>query len=156
MSTMSKTNTNSDISHFSDCVYYDSELRELSQLFKDSYDVLKRIRKRADRHQTQQISKSLFDYVELKKTRSKVPQQFYDFVFDDYRVCIYYWRGYYSVMVVGFDFPYEYRNSDTFGVGTLHGEYKTIEDCFKLFLRAISYLISQIMRLGDLFDEVPF
>ena len=151
---MQKSN-NSDISHFSDTVYYDSELRELSKLFKDSYDIFKRIQKRASRCQTLQISKSLFDYVQMTESKCSVPQQFYDFKSDDVRICVYRYKGSYSVLVYGFDYlKDDFRCS--LGASSLYGEFVHLSDCVNFFLRVIAYYINNILRFNDLFCEIPF
>lgn len=154
---MSVNCNNSDISHFDDCIYYDSELRELNRYFKEANDILKRISKRAERRQTTQISKSLFDYVDIKKHVFKVPQTLYDFVYDSVRVCIYFYRGRYSVLVVGFEYPSDFRSdAKLFDYAKLYGSYKTLDECKPFYLKILFYCLNNICRIGDLFEDIPF
>ena len=156
---MSQVPSNSDISHFSDCVYYDSELRRLSKLFDEQYKIFKNIKKRAERRQTIQISKSLFDYVEKSRTRFTCPQTFYDFKYDDYRVCIYFYSGKYSILCIGFDFrDGNFRSLDWFGKGKLYGEFKNLSDSLALYCNAVDYLLNRVLRYKELplSDDVPF
>ena len=150
----------SDISHASDCVFYDSELKQLRASFKSAYDTLKRIEKRAERRQTIQISQSLFDYVERERTKITVPQQFYDFKYADYRICIYHYHSKYSVLCVGFEFFAErWRQCDFYGNGRLYGEFDSFKDCLNLYCYAIDFFINRVLHYKDLdlYDnDIPF
>ena len=131
----------SDINHYSDCVYYDSELKQLKKSFKEIYNVLKEIDKRAERKQTTQISKSLFDYVEQKKQLDKVPQDFFDFRFFFDRVCLYKIKNDYTVLCVGFEYPNSNYVFTYSGVGQCYGLYHDITDAIFAFMDVVQYYI---------------
>ena len=146
---------NSDVSHLDDCIYYDSELRQLRALFKDMYKIFKDIEKRAVRSQTVQVSKTLYDYVDLQKVKKDVPQSFYDYKNGDYRVCIYKYRSKYSVLCVGFDYDVHLRRRDGFySAGTLYGCFDKLDsDCIALFCRIVNYLHFDVFHMYDMFNE---
>lgn len=69
-------------------VYYDEDLRELRKTVKHLKDVMDLMEKRYYRHETIQISKSVFDYVTAKEMSIQYPQQLYNFQVGDYRIAI--------------------------------------------------------------------
>lgn len=149
----------SDISHASDCVFYDIELREFSKLVKELYKVTKQIEKRAERRQTIQISKSLFDYVERSRSKAKIPTDFYSFIDDDTSIKIYRYKGFYRLLIIGFTLPrsvlpfYE----EWLGKGNLYGEFKTLDECIPLYYFCVSYYLYNVKEIDKLaLDEIPF
>lgn len=148
----------SDISHASDCVFYDVELREISKLVKQLYKVTKSIEKRSERRQTIQISKSLFDYVERSRSKSKVPTEFYNFHDDDVAIKIYRYKGFYRILVIGFEYPRSrlFFFEDWVGKGYLHGEFKTLDDCIPYFYSVVSYYLFDVKFIDKLpLDDIP-
>lgn len=145
----------SDISHASDCVFYDIELRELKKLFKDMNTVFSRINKRAERRQTIQISKSLFDYVERKNNLIKCPQDFYNFSYSDCRIFIFRYRGAYSVYCTGFDYPLLNIRSEKsfFGVGHMYGYFTDLSECIFEFKTCCNWFISNVLEKKE---DIPF
>lgn len=151
---------NSDVMHESDCVYYDKELRILSRNFKECYNILKDIEKRADRKETVQISKSLFDYVELSKAVEKFPQIKYDFKFDDVRVYISKINNCFVVNVVGFQYFPQNVLFDVTMPESWHYEIwcresydskSLLKDAVDVYLHAINYFLYQIKHI-DMLD----
>ncbi len=146
----------SDVGHAIDCVYYDSELKDLKASFKEAYSILKRIDKRAERRQTVQVSKSLFDYVEKQGMLRAVPSEFFDFKYNDTRICIYRFKKSYAILVIGFDWStteYELWRSDYFGVGHLYGYFKTPKDAMPAYLKCVHYFLHEVMFL-DFFELI--
>ncbi len=139
--------SNSDVSHASDCIFYDSELKELQKSFKSAYEILRQISKRAERRDTIQMSKSLFDYVERKRTRTSDPAQFFNFVFDDYRCCIYRYRKLYRILCLGFECPFFARPIPEWtGAGNMYGSWLDIsDDLVTYFGDTVVYLITKII-----------
>ena len=150
--------SNSDIEHASDCIFYDTEIKELRKKFKESYEILKAIEKRCDRRQTVQISKSLFDYVERSKTFRAVPQSFFCFISRDVKICIYRYRQYYSVLVVGFDYnDLDKCFNDYIGVGKLYGNFKSVDECVPLYYKIVAYYLHNVVKFDMLdLDDIPF
>lgn len=137
---------NSDISHASDCVFYDSELKSFKQKFKEINQILKDIDKRAQRRQTIQISKSLFDYIETVKTKEHCPQILYDFRDDFVRICPYRVKGRFSVLVVGFDYPFvPLFNCEFSGVGLFYGDFDKLDDCLVLYRKIVYYYLLNVV-----------
>ena len=139
---------NSDISHASDCVFYDSELRLFKEKFKELNNILKNIDKRAQRRQTIQISKSLFDYIETVKTKEHCPQILYDFRDDFVRICPYRVKGQYSVLVVGFDYPFvPLFNCEFSGVGLFYGQFDKLDNCLILYRKIVYYYLLNVSNV---------
>ena len=142
---------------FSECVYYDYDLKELSSSFDSLYKTFKRIRKRAERRQTVQISKSLFDYYEKKQDIIKIPQKYFDFRCDNDRICVYKYRNFYSVLCVGFDYPsqgvkrFEYWS----GAGTPYGKFSIARDAIPLFIEIVYWYVTNILTTLNI-EDVPF
>ena len=138
---------------FDDCIYYDCELRELSRHFEEIYKIFKDIKKRADRRQTVQISKSVFDYYEKKKALGVTPQQFYDFRYGSYRICIFRYRSKFSVLCVGFDYPNHDREDIYWiGPGFLYGRFSNINDAVKLYTEIVFWFSMTLFPV----DDIPF
>lgn len=150
----------SDISHASDCVFYDSELRLFRRSFDDCYRVLKQISKRAERRQTVQISKSLFDYSERKTDFRVCPQKYFDFRMDEFRICIYLYKGRYSVLCVGWCPKAEsMERKDFIGSGRLFGLYRTYKEAFPVFRKFVLAFVDEYIRDWDesFYDkDIPF
>ena len=148
---------NSDISHDSDCVFYDSELKRLRSAFADADKILKGIAKRAERRQTVQISKSLFDYVESSKELRVAPQKFYDFRFGDVRICPFVYKSRFSVLVVGYslDSP-ETLVRDYQGAGELHYRFDSLDVCLETFRYIVECFVSEVVFKGVLRDNGMF
>ena len=148
---------NSDLSHASDCVFYDSELRLFKRSFKECYEILKNIDKRAERRQTVQISKSLFDYCERTKDFKVAPQKFYDFRLDEYRICVFKYKGRFSVLTVNFEFNHPNEEiSDFVGSGHLYYSCTKLSDCVVHFLEIVDWFLSSysLKMMDD--GEIPF
>ena len=129
---------NSDISHASDCVFYDAELKRLRLAFKEADTVLKDIAKRAERRQTVQISKSLFDYSERSRDFRVVPQKYFDFRLDNFRVCLFVYKGKLSVLCVGFELPFpSHRVDDFVGSGNLYYRLSSFNTAVKNIREAV-------------------
>lgn len=145
---------NSDISHASDCVFYDAELKSLKRDFYNIYKIFKEIDKRAERRETIQISKSLFDYVERKRTLNSVPSQFFNFSAEDIRICIYKYRKFYTILVIGFDWltpDLSVLRTDYTGVGKMYGSFDSVSNAIPEYLRAIYYYLTRVIVI----DELP-
>ena len=142
---------NSDLGHASDCIFYDSELKSLKAHFKECATILKNIDKRAERRQTVQISKSLFDYAERGKDLKVQPQKYYDFVMDNYRICVFKYKGKYSILCVGFDYEMDYlRDCDFYGAGRLFFETDLLESAVVYFRRVVSYFVNRWVVIRDM------
>ena len=150
----------SDFNHPSDCVFYDSELRQLRAAFKSCSDIFKKIDKRASRAQTIQINRSLFDYSERKKDMKVIPQKYYDFRFDNYRICIYFYKGRYSILCVGFDWIHDYlRVCDFSGAGHLYCEGSSLDSMTLAFRRCVEYFLNEFLIRKDWnlpSSDIPF
>lgn len=148
----------SDIQHVSDCVFYDSELSALKKSFRDAYKILKDIDKRADRRQTVQISKSLFDYSEKRKDLAKMPNYFYSFNFLDYKIAIFRYQKKYHVLTNGFTWSSDYvSRCEWLFDGHLYLDFDTVQDCIKPFLDCVAYFVRSY--LIDYFTDsecIPF
>lgn len=138
---------NSDIGHLENTVYYDSELKALDRAFKDCYEIFKQIRKRSERRETVQISKSLFDYVERKKFINSDPSLFFDLHFDDYRCCIYYWRKKYRILCLGFESPdFNMSLPEWKSTGNLYGSWSSLcDELYYFYLRSCLYLLNNVI-----------
>lgn len=135
-----------DVSRYSDCYFYDVDLRELSASFDSIYKVFKRIRKRAERRQTVQISKTIFDYYDRKADLARVPQKYYDFRNGTDRICLYAYRGFYSVLCVGFMYPKLYKREDIYlGVGFPYGKTKSLDEIKKLFYEILWWYFENVI-----------
>lgn len=125
------------------CVYYDDELKELDSAVKVLSSVFKRIHKRAERRQTQQLSKSVFDYWERRTYSDKMPQFFYDFRYDPFRVCVYRKSGNLFVLVVG-DLDWSALNFPVFEVlddgSRLFGPCLDMEDAALTYLEIVYHV----------------
>ena len=136
----------SDVQRLSECYYYDFDLKELSENFDNLYKIFKRIRKRAERRQTIQISKSIFDYYSKKDDLKRIPQKYFDFRHGDIRVCLYKYRNSFSVVCVGFDYPYESRREDYYiGVGTPYGSFATYDLAVPLFEQIVKWYLDNFV-----------
>lgn len=149
---------NSDISHASDCVFYDSELRQLRRSFDDAAKVLKDIQKRAERRQTVQISKSLFDYCERRHDFKACPQKYFDFRMDNYRVCVYVHRGKFGVLCVGFDYNSPANEVTSFvGAGKLYYACNYLSDVVIYFRQIVLYFVENYVAKYDFNSlDIPF
>lgn len=143
----------SDIGHLPDTIFYDSELRELSAQFDSIYKILKNIKKRAERRQSVQISESLFQYVERKRTLNAVPQDFYDFRNGDDRVCIYRFRNKYCVLCVGFDVWQAPHHKEWNSTGFLLYPSDSISEVLPYFFSCVDYYLQNILQINDLFSK---
>ena len=149
---------NDGVTWYSDCVYYDAELRKLRSLFKETDKVFKDISKRAERRQTVQCSKSLFDYYERKADFKVCPQKYFDFRMDEYRICMFLYKGFYSVLCVGFA-PLQaeiMERKDFVGAGCLFGKFKSWKDCEALFRIIVSSFVRRYIADYDDEENVPF
>ena len=150
---------NSDLEHFSDCVFYDAELRQLRKSFKDADDILKHIVKRAERRQTVQISKSLFQFVERKNTMKVAPQEYFDFRMDEYRISIYMYKGSYHVQTLGFSYyPDTLSFEQLAGPSHLYYGAKYLKDLVPRFREIVLWFIERYVRDWDdvPHEEIPF
>lgn len=141
-----------------DCVYYDYELKALHKAFDSLYKIFKRIEKRADRRQTVQISKSLFDYYDRKSDLKVVPQKYFDFRYGEYRICLFRYRNKVSVLTVGFSWPEcPSRVIDYSGVGNLYGEFDVVNiDCLNMFQSCVYWFVLHFMADCAADDDIPF
>ena len=151
----------SDISHASDCVFYDAELKKLRLAFKDADKILKDISKRAERRQTVQISKSLFDYSERSRDFRVVPQKYFDFRLDNYRICLFVYKGKISVLCVGFELPFPADRVDDFvGSGSLYYRLNSFNSAVKKFRQAVKWFLDSYaikFEYDDVLTEnIPF
>lgn len=69
-------------------IFYDKDFEEIRRTVKKLADTMKAIQLRIDRHETLQISRSVFDYVTQKEMYLHNPYMFYDFRCADTRICI--------------------------------------------------------------------
>ena len=145
-----------EITRFSECYFYDYDLKELSSSFDSLYKVFRRIKKRAERRSTLQISKSVFDYYEKKQDLKVTPWKYYDFRYNDYRICIWRYRQYYSVVCVGFEYPQESRRDDIWlGAGLPYGKFESYVEAVPLFDEIVYWFIHNVITSLDV-DEVTF
>lgn len=148
---------NSDISHASDCVFYDSELRSFRRSFDECYKILKDIQKRAERRQTVQISRSLFDYSERKTDFKCNPMKYFDFRMDDVRICLYFYKGFYSVLCLGFTYDKFFLRDDGFvGAGELYYKEKNIDSCIPHFRKVLLFFVQQYVSFFDDGEVIEF
>lgn len=146
-----------DSQWFSDCVFYDAELRSLRRHFYEIYKEFKDIEKRAARRQTVQISKSFFDYYDRKKDLKVCPQKYYDFRMDCYRICIFLFHSKYSVLCVGFDYDNRIHRFGEFdGAGKLYGCFNTWEEAIPLFREIVQSFVFRYIVKHDSQEEIPF
>lgn len=130
-----------EVDFISDCVYYDVELKRLSKDFDDLYKVFKEIKKRADRRQTLQISKSVFDYYERKQDFKVCPQRYFDFRYNNVHIALYRFRGALCILLVGCELPSGFalpQLNDFCGSGILYGPFDDENYC-KLVFADICY-----------------
>lgn len=150
---------NSDLMHDSDCVFYDAELKRLRKLFKDTYDIFKSIEKRAERRQTVQISKSLFDFAERKQLMKVCPQQYYDFRMNEFRVSVYMYKGRYHVLTVGFSYyPSALSIEQLEGVGHLYYGNVYLKSVIPRFREIVEYFVDRYIKDWDdiSHEDIPF
>lgn len=145
-----------DISHASDCVYYDSELKQLRRSFDEIYKVFKRIEKRASRAQTIQISKSVFDWYSRKADLKVCPQKYYDFRFGEYRICLYVYHSKFSILCLGFQPPFPRRDEYFPSSGTLYGEFDNYRQALPLLSEILYYFCTNVLLTFDFFEDIPF
>ena len=140
-----------------DCVFYDYELRQLRRSFLEIYKTFKNIEKRADRAQTVQISKSLFDYYNRKSDMKACPQKYYDLRNGDVRICLFAYQGRYSVLVSGFKWDSRReRLSDYSGDGILYGSYATPYEAVPLFHEIVFDYVAREGTLINPDNDIPF
>lgn len=60
-------------------IYFDADMALLRKHFDALYDIFSSIRKRHDRHDTQKVAKSVFDYVSAQDSLIQAPSRFYQF-----------------------------------------------------------------------------
>lgn len=144
-----------DLYRQSDCVYYDVELKELSKHFDAIYKIFKDIRKRAERCQTVQINKSLFDFYQRKDTLKVSPQEYYDFRLDDVRICIFRYHGFYSVLVTGIDIlELDYR-AEWIGKGKLYGKFNTYVQAVPMYIDLVCQFVMKFLAKYSS-EDIPF
>ena len=142
---------NSDISHNPSCVFYDYELKKLSSLFREGNKIFRNIEKRAERRQTVQISKSLFDYVERCRVLDICPQEFYDFRCGDYRICIYRYKKRFSILCVGFEYIQRYYLRKNYeGLGNLYYEFATLKEVIPYYYSVVYYFLDVVLKINEL------
>lgn len=138
------------------CVYYDYELVQLRKDFTELYKIFKRIEKRAERRQTVQISKSLFDYYDRKSDLKVCPQKYYDFRYGEYRICLYKFYSKISILCVGFQYPYQFKRDCPYkGCGFLYGEYDTYVSALPLFSEIVYWFCLYFIYDVEP-EEIPF
>lgn len=69
-------------------IFYDSDFVEIRKTVNHLNDLLKNMTLRFDRKDTLTIAKSVFDYVTQKEMYVHYPHMYFDFRFDDTRICI--------------------------------------------------------------------
>ena len=141
-----------------ECVYYDYELVQLRKNFLELYKLFKKIEKRAERRQTVQISKSLFDYYDRKTDLKVVPQKYYDFRYGEYRICLFRYLNKISVLTVGFRYPDKpFREVPYTGSGFLYGEFNTYDQALDLFREIVYYFVFYLIPdLNSSDIDIPF
>ena len=147
-----------DAQWFSDCVYYDSELRQLRRSFDECRKIFSDIEKRAQRRQTVQCSKSLFDYYERKQDFKVCPQKYFDFRMDSFRICMFIYKGFYSVLCTGFT-PLNgeiMERKEFVGAGRLFGKFRTWSDCEPLFRMLVNEFVLRYISDFDDNEVIPF
>lgn len=116
-----------------ECVYYDTDMKELSEAFDTALKVFRNIRRRADRRESVRVSKSFFDYVTKASALDVTPEIFYDFRLDNLRVKIYRYRAMYGVLCVDCDYPAGKLNTAYTGVGNFYGNFRSYKEAIPLF-----------------------
>lgn len=122
-------------------LFYDYELTDCYNSIKALWDIFKRVKKRFDRKDTLTISKSVCDFLQLKKDADLYPYVLYDFKCHSMRVCIiqrqkrYFvycscpnWRKVYA------KYKGDWKDLD------IYGGYDRLSDCVPLFVSMVNFL----------------
>lgn len=120
-------------------IFYDYELDTIRRDIKHAMDALKHIETRCARHETVQLAKSTFDYLEQRDAYLRAPHLYYDFRCADIRVCIARVRNGYYVNVCGFNVSSILRKKyeNQFGYGLT----ETIEEIIPVFADIVREVI---------------
>lgn len=133
-------------------LYYDYELVDCFNAVKNLYDIFKRVKKRFDRKDTLTISKSVCDFLQLKRDSDLYPYVLYDFKCHTVRICIIQKnKRYYTYVscpntrLVYDKYKSEWKDID------LYGGYDRLSDCVPLFLSIVNFVLVRSQEV-----EIPF
>lgn len=135
---------------FPSTLFYDWELEKSFADVKRLYDTFKRAKKRFERKETIQISKSMCDYIQKCKDVELNPYILYKFDFGSDRICLCQERKIYYVYVSVSDLSiYKQKFSDCFKFGNFFGGYDTLSSAITLYAEMVMFYFSD-------FEVLPF
>ena len=122
-------------------LYYDYELCDCFNAIKTLYDIFKRVKKRFDRKDTLTISKSVADWLQLKRDSDLYPYVLYDFKCNSSRICIiqHAKRYYVYVNVPNSNAIYKKYECDWKDYD-LYGGYERLSDCVSLYISIVNFV----------------
>lgn len=124
---------------------YDSELNSMYNNVKELYETFKLAKKRFERKDTLQVSKSFVDYKQKLNDCIKYPYVLYDFIYLDTRICVTQYKKKYHVYST-------YKPSQKLDVKKsyaekLYGDFDNLESAKKLFADLVKeYCLNEVLR----------
>lgn len=125
----------------------DSELNMCFSNIKNIYEIFKDAKKRFERRDSLNVSRSAVEYMQLKKDCHSYPYVLYDFVSHNVRICLTQYKKKYSVCCIGFT-PQNYERLPYVGKN-LYGSFDLLSDASQAFLDFVRDYLRQVFK--DLF-----
>lgn len=133
-------------------LFYDYELTDCYNSVKALWDIFKRVKKRFDRKETLTISKSVCDFLQLKKDAELYPYVLYDFKCHSMRVCIIQRYKQYFVYCSCPNYKKVYdKYKSEWKAPDLYGGYDRLSDCVPLFVSIVNFVVVRSQEV-----ELPF